>query len=209
MDFEDVLELMHLASRRYATIEARLRRRFEQGSAEMDDIDRREPSAAHPEEGIDHLWFSSTTRWRVEAEAGPGKGLVRIQNQERDLRNFRFEDLGEGFRAWYLGAAAVCRQVLWEPNILIPEMWFEVGDADRVAGRAGVHVRADPRPTSHDFFVTWPPADRYELTVDLERGILLRLIFLVRDKVVMSDEVLDVKFDEPLPAGALSLDDGG
>lgn len=40
-------------------------------------------------------------------------------------------------------------------------------------------------------------------------GILLRLIFLVRDKVVMRDEIIDVKFDEPIPAGALSLDDGG
>jgi hypothetical protein len=183
MKLEDVLELMHLARRRYATIEASLRRRFEPALVE-----------AHRSNDV-----GSPARWRVDAESGPGAGLVNIHDGDQAYRNFRFEDLGEGYgRGVYLGGPQTYRQVMWEPNMLVPEMWLEPHETERVAGREGVRVRAQPRPTSHDYIVLWPRADRYELVVDLERGILLRLSFLAGGQETMSDEVLAVRFDEPL-----------
>lgn len=200
MKLEDVLELMHLACRRYTTIEARIRRRFEPALVEAhrpNDVGSATPAQGHVE-AIDHVWFESPARWRVDAESGPGAGLVNIHDGEA-LRNFRFEDLGEGHgRGVYLGGPETYRQVMWEPNMLIPEMWLEPYETERVAGREGVRVRAQPRPTSHDYIVVWPRADRYELVVDLQRGILLRLSFFARGREAMSDELLAVRFDQPL-----------
>ena len=76
--------------------------------------------------------------------------------------------------------------------------WLEPYETEHVADCEGVRIGARPRPTSHDYIVLWPRADRYEPVVDLERGILLRLSSLVRGREAMSDELLAVRFDEPL-----------
>jgi hypothetical protein len=201
MKLEDVLELMHLARRRYTTIEASVRRRFEPGLIEAHRSN--DAGSATPVQGrveaVDHVWFESPTTWRVDAESGPGAGLVNIHDGDHALRNFRLEDLGEGYgRGVYLGGPQTYRQVMWEPNMLVPEMRLEPSETERVAGREGVRVRARPRPTTHDYVVLWPRADRYELVVDIERGILLRLSLFVGGREAMSDEVLAVRFDEPL-----------
>jgi hypothetical protein len=199
MKLEEVLELMHLARRRYTTIEARIRRRFVPGLVEAPQPNEVGAPKDEHVEAVDHVWFESPARWRVDAESGPGAGLVNIHDGDQAFRNFRFEDLGEGYgRGAYLGEPQTYRQVMWEPNMLIPEMWLESHDMEPVAGREGIRVRAQPRPTSHDYIVLWPRADRYELVVDLERGILVRLSLFVRDREAVSDEVLAVRFDEPL-----------
>jgi len=201
MKLEDVLELMHLARRRYTTIEARIRRRFEPALVEAHrshGVGSPMPAHGHVE-AVDHVRFQSPTRWRVDAESGPGAGLVNIHDGEQTFRNFRFEDLGGGYgRGVYLGGPQTYRQVMWEPNMLIPEMWLEPRETERVDGRDGVRVRAQPRQGSHDYIVLWPRADRYELVVDLERGVLLQLSMFVRGREAMSDELLSVRFDEPL-----------
>jgi hypothetical protein len=201
MNLEDVLELMHLARRRYTTIEARIRRRFDPALVEPHRLDDMGPTTREQGhvEAVDHMWFESPARWRVDAESGPGAGLINIHDGDQAFRNFRFEDLGEGYgRGIYLGGPQTYRQVLWEPNMLVPEMWLGPQETEHVAGREGVRVRAQPRPTSHDYIVLWPRADRYELVVDLERGILLRLSLFVHGREAMSDELLAVRFDEPL-----------
>jgi hypothetical protein len=201
MKLEDVLELMHLARRRYTTIEARIRRRFEPALVEVhrsNDMGSATPAQEHVE-AVDHVWFETPARWRVDAVSGPGAGLINIHDGDRAFRNFRFEDLGEGYgRGVYLSGPHTYRQVMWEPNMLIPEVWLEPYETEHVADREGVRIGARPRPTSHDYIVLWPHADRYELVVDLERGILLRLSSLVRGREAMSDELLAVRFDEPL-----------
>jgi hypothetical protein len=201
MKLEDVLELMHLARRRYTSIEARIRRRLGPALVEprrSDDMGSTTPEQGHVE-AVDHVWFESPASWRVDAESGPGAGLVNIHDSDQAFRNFRFEDLGEGAdRGVYLGGPETYRQLMWEPNMLIPEMWLEPRETERVAGREGVRVRARPRSTSHDYIVLWPRGDRYELVVDLERGILLLLSFFASGREAMSDELLAVRFDEPL-----------
>ncbi len=208
MKLEDVLELMHLARRQYTTIEARIRHRFEPALVEAHRSNDVGPAtlAQAQVEAVDHVWFQSPVRWRVDAESGPGAGLVSIHDGEQTFRNFRFEDLGEGSgRGAYLGGPETYRQVMWEPNMLIPEMWLEPHESVRVAGREAVRVSGQPRPTSHDYIVLWPSADRYELVVDLERGILLRLALFVRGREAKSDEVLAVRFDEPLTEELMRL----
>jgi hypothetical protein len=57
MKLEDVFELMHLARRRYTTIEARIRRRFEPAlvkASRSNDV-RAWPRAAPQVDAVDHL----------------------------------------------------------------------------------------------------------------------------------------------------------
>jgi hypothetical protein len=70
------------------------------------------PEQGHVE-AVDHVWFESPARWRVDAESGPGAVLVNIHDGDRAFRNFRFEDLGERYgRGVYLGGPQTYRQVM-------------------------------------------------------------------------------------------------
>jgi hypothetical protein len=202
VDLEELLESLHLSRGRYRTLEARIRRRVD-GAVLADDRQRRgmePPVTIGWSEAVDHLWFQSPTRWLVEAESGPGAGLIVGQDGERAVRNFRIEDVtsGEIERAVYVGGPPIYREVMWEPNLLIPEMWLEPIGTEQVAGRAAVSVRGLQRPTSNDF-LTVTPAESYELEVDVERGVLLRYSMLYGGRVGLSEEVLHIAFDKPLP----------
>lgn len=73
MRLEEVLELMHLARRRYTTIEGRIRRHFVPALLEaLQSNDAAGPPKDKHVEAVDHVWFESPTRWRVDAESGPG-----------------------------------------------------------------------------------------------------------------------------------------
>lgn len=75
-------------------------------------------------------------------------------------------------------------------------------DIEVVAGRRARRVHAhkrdlvDPLSMGHH-----PPggADAYELSVDLERGIVLRLSALVKGEPFAVTEVTEIEFDEPFP----------
>jgi hypothetical protein len=125
MEVESLFELLHLARRRYRTVEARILRRID---ADIVAEDRRRrgwslPGSAGRTEAVDHLWFASPSDWLVEAESGPGAGLIVGHHGERSIRNFRIEDVGHEpiERSVYLDGPAVFREVMWEPNLLIPE----------------------------------------------------------------------------------------
>jgi hypothetical protein len=164
------------------------------------------PDSAGRTEAVDHLWFASPSDWLVEAESGPGAGLIVGQHDERPIRNFRIEDVGQGSieRAVYLGGPPVFREVMWEPNLLIPEMWLEPDGAQRIGGRDAIAVRGLPRPTSNDF-LTVMPADEYDLAVDLERGVLLQYGLRYAGRVGVLDEVLDIQFDRSLAETVFDL----
>ena len=65
------------------------------------------------------------------------------------------------------------RQIMWDPNILVPESWLEPVGTAHIAGREGFRLLGRPRSTSHDFLL-FPKGDSYDVVVDTKRGILLR-----------------------------------
>jgi hypothetical protein len=208
IDVESVFELLHLARRSYRTVEARVVRQMD-GDVLAEDQRRRGwpvPSSAGRSEAVDHLWFASPSDWLVEAQSGPGAGLIVGQRDERSIRNFRIEDVGRESieRAVYLGGPSVFREVMWEPNLLIPETWLEPHREERIARRKVIAVHGLPRPTSNDF-LTVRPADEYDLAVDLERGVLLRYGLRYAGRVGVLEEVLDIEFDRALSETVFDL----
>jgi hypothetical protein len=87
------------------------------------------------------------------------------------------------------------RQCMFDPNVTIPELWLEPIDEVAVAGRRGVRLHARRRPTTHDYYVLPRITEDYELVVDAERGILLRLECIRDGRVVLGLEVLEIEFD--------------
>jgi hypothetical protein len=208
MEVESLFELLHLARRRYRTVEARILRRID---ADIVAEDRRRrgwslPGSAGRTEAVDHLWFASPSDWLVEAESGPGAGLIVGHHGERSIRNFRIEDVGHEpiERSVYLDGPAVFREVMWEPNLLIPETWLEPHGEQRIAERDAITVSGVPRPTSNDF-LTVVPADGYDLVVDLERGVLLRYGLRYAGDLGVLEEVLDIEFDRALSETVFDL----
>ncbi len=208
MEVESLFELLHLARRRYRTVEARILRRID---ADIVAEDRRRrgwppPGSVGRTEAVDHLWFASPNDWLVEAESGPGAGLIVGQHGERSIRNFRIEDIGHESieRSVYVGGPPVFREVMWEPNLLIPETWLEPHGEQRIAERDAITVRGLPRPTSNDF-LTVVPADGYDLVVDLERGVLLRYGLRYAGDFGVLEEVLDIEFDRALSETVFDL----
>jgi hypothetical protein len=101
---------------------------------------------------------------------------------------------------------------LWDPALLIAELWLEPGEQTYALGRRGHVVRASPRPTPRssglDFILLeWPGGDAHELVVDLELGIVLRLRSFWHGQELIREEVVELKVDPMIPDG-LFLDEG-
>lgn len=155
---------------------------------------------------IDQVLFFSNTRYRVQSES-LGPRFLHIKDGERDSRPDPVEISASGIyeQVAFMDAPALYRQVMWDPNMLIPEMWFEPLGRQIVANREGLKVRARPRWTSHDYIVVPPWADAYELVVDLERGVLLRFGCWFQGHEGIADEVIDITFDRSLPEDLFTI----
>lgn len=200
MDIPEILELLHLARGRYEAIEARVRswrdpavanlaRRHRWGRSED------EPKTG-PTETIDHVWYEGEDRWRLEHETDPPeKRFVHVQNGRRCWRVDPNDPNSSGTFEETIFGDGVVHPLLWEPNVLIPEMWFGEGTEGSLAGRRAIRVETTRRPTSHDYIVAIPWADAYELDIDAERGVLLRLASRFEGQDADVEEVLEINFD--------------
>jgi hypothetical protein len=106
--------------------------------------------------------------------------------------------------------AAAYGDPLWrsllDPADWIPALWFEPRGDTEAIGRAAVLVAATTREQS------WPAqfpfalqqtegADAYELVVDSERGVVLRVAALLEGEVFWASEFEELAFDEDLADG--------
>jgi hypothetical protein len=126
--------------------------------------------------------------WRPEAGTTEESLEVRLE---------RPEDADAVFRQHIESPNGHWQQCAFDPNVIIPELWLEPLEEVTVAGRSGVRVRGSRRGTSHDYMVLPTQSDEWELVVDLERGILLRLA-AVKDGVESHVfQIMEIVFNEP------------
>lgn len=133
-----------------------------------------------------HVEMTSVGRDR-RGRAGTGQGeVLEIEVSPRQPERGQHR-LRRHFSEW--------QQCAFDPNVVIPELWLEPVGPTVVAGRDGITVRARPRPTTHDYFVLPMSAEAYELVVDIERGILLRLACIVDGEETLVYEITSIDFD--------------
>jgi hypothetical protein len=156
-----VIELMHSARERYSTLELAIRVRVD------DDLlvtSRGEHPGSKPlgvrEQDV-HVWVASPTRWRVRLPDGEqGRNGDRWWTTNRN-----------GFTTGVAGRTGVevpeaetqPFEALWDPALLIAELWLEPGEETQALGRRALVVGASPRPTPRpsglDFILLdWPGA---------------------------------------------------
>jgi hypothetical protein len=89
----------------------------------------------------------------------------------------------------------------YDPALLIAELRLEPAGRTEVAGREGFLVKALPRPTIRaggmEFLHLDPPADEYELVVDAELGVVLRLTGTLDGAPMDHREVREIAFEPP------------
>jgi hypothetical protein len=98
---------------------------------------------------------------------------------------------------------------LLDPSPLLEALRFQPLGPDMVAGRPAARLHAVPRergPGGSVLDQLGSGADAYELAVDAERGILLRVAALVDGEPYSVIELSEVAFDEEFPAGTFAVD---
>jgi hypothetical protein len=163
-------------------------------------------------QGRVHLWAHDLLRWRVDLELEEGYRQSEARNGMAFWRvvEATFDDDHAGPRlSVEEGPQYDPPQYmrLWDPALLVAELSLELGGSANVAGREGILLRARPRPTlrpdGQDFILLEEGGDRYELVIDAERGVVLRLIGELDGERMTVEEVIEVIFDRPPPDGHL------
>jgi outer membrane lipoprotein-sorting protein len=150
-----------------------------------------------------------------EGEPEPADELVRLWIERPDRMREEVEgrwartQVNDGETSWMHtpqwgavrgpSARQPAQHLLLEPAPLLSGLEFVVGGKTNFSGRDAIVVTATPRRAEwHDLYGLAPGADRYELVVDGERGVLLRAAALFHGKEFALSEILSVAFDEPL-----------
>jgi hypothetical protein len=193
---------MHSARERYSTLELAIRVRVD------DDLlitSRGEHPGSKPlgvrEQDV-HVWVASPTRWRVRLPDGEqGRNGDRWWTTNRN-----------GVTTGVAGRTGVevpeaetqPFEELWDPALLIAELWLEPGEETQALGRRALVVGASPRPTPQpsglDFILLdWPGGDLHELVVDLGLGIVLRIRSFLQGQQLLREEVVELTIDPAIP----------
>ncbi|MFN2543623.1 MAG: hypothetical protein ABR600_03490 [Actinomycetota bacterium] len=157
------------------------------------DVDDEPPTER---EGTGRLWVENPSRYRVELRSSGDPPWVEVGRRPW-LETPRPE-------TYPIPPDTLGLEEIYDPGLLIAELWLEPAGGGTVAGREGIVVRASPRPTLRaggmEFLHLDPVlADAYELVIDAERGIVLRLEARVGGELMDLTEVTHVAFDEPIP----------
>jgi outer membrane lipoprotein-sorting protein len=162
---------------------------------------RREPATVETEMRV---WLDRPDRMRVE--------LVRD-----GARNETFVDDGEREWSHTRGSAAFTHpsqkahrygfEPLFRPHTMLARVQLHpLGEAEW-AGRRALHARATTRPGRPDFTFELPPgAESFDLLIDRERGVILRLAAFLAGDEFHTLEVGEIAFDETLPAETFRFD---
>lgn len=161
------------------------------------------------------VWHERPYRWRQEIEPSDGTGTeYRVvdgdafwyynpQHEARHAIATRSE-FGGGFGPEFEIAHVFDPGV---PHLELEELELRSAGRVRQAGREAIRVEAT-KPGEWDYppEPLWLGADDYELVVDAERGVILRLASRLGGQAFDVTEVLDIHFDETFPEGTFVLD---
>lgn len=161
-------------------------------------------------ERIWRVWHERPDRWRQEIEPSDGSGT-----------EYRVVD-GKAFWSYSPrdGAYAATTEGSFSPEFEIAYLFDPYGGAPgldelemriagrvRQAGREAIRVEATmPGEWKYPPEPLWWGADDYELLIDAERGLILRLASRLERRAFDITEVLDISFDEVFPEDTFVLD---
>jgi hypothetical protein len=206
-----VIELMQSARARYSTLDLQIHVHVD------DDLLRDSVSDGQntpngdgdaAELGVRELdvraWVAEPRRWRLR---------FPDHDQGRDGDRWWSTD-PNGFTTGVAGRTGVQApegdvqpfEELWDPALVIAELWLEPTGRTIVAGRDGITVRARPRPVPRpsglDFIVfDWPGGDSHELIVDAELGTVLRLRSFIGGQELLREEIIELRVDPTIANG--------
>jgi hypothetical protein len=200
---------MHGARERYAALDLRVALRVD-----LDVLGRLVSSAEdlEPAGVVDadvRILVASPKRWRVDLHS-PERSIVQTRNE-----GIWWTSDPNGFSTGIAARTVVESTIdtvqpfeeLWDPAMLIGEVWLEPDGRASVAGREGLLVRARPRPTprpdGNDFILLdYPGGDEHELVVDADLGVVLRLRSFALGREMVREEVRRLELDPVVPDGA-------
>lgn len=94
---------------------------------------------------------------------------------------------------------AILSQIALNPSWLISGLWMEPMGRMRYIGRAVIRVRGEPIEEENSDWYWWDGADEYQLLIDAERGVLLRIGVFRNGEEFAGAEVTSIEFDRPIP----------
>lgn len=156
-----------------------------------------------PSEQVSRWWIKKPSRLRHESTLGGGHRGNVLMIREGGLW-WRMSDLDKRVitnqGSNQVGSGQNLRNrlpVYLDPARIIPTLSFEVLDRRSQAGRPALRARATPRD------VEGPPAfgfaDEYDLSVDAEKGVVLRSTSRIDGKPYHRHELTEVEFDLEIP----------
>jgi hypothetical protein len=224
---ERLLELMFGAKDRYRTARAtirewrdertadELRERFSETEWYREVFGPPRPQSSPHERGdFERIWrvrHQRPDRWRQEVWLPEGSG---IEYRVIDGNAFWSYSPHDGAHAATTASGTFGPEFeiayLFDPEGGAPDLSYlqmRVVDRIRHAGREALRVEAT-KPGGWETIPEplWWGADDYELVVDAERGVILRLASRLGGRAFDATEVLDISFDEDFREGTFVLE---
>jgi hypothetical protein len=151
------------------------------------------------------LWVGAPTRWRVR---------LPTTEQGRDGETWWSTEPDGSFTTGVAGRWNVESpegevqpfEELWDPALLIGELWLEPRGRTAKLGRTATLVSGSPRaaarPSGNDFIILgFPGGDAHELAVDEELGIVLQLRSFWQGQEMLHEEIAAIEVDGSVPEG--------
>ena len=165
------------------------------------------------------FWAEPPSRFRQERARhdSPETSIVVIDGEvwwsslssESVVTNARMEQIDDSSKVSVLEKAvgreyqdaedAIVSHITLNPSWLISGLWMEAMEQMKYIGRAAILVRGEPIEEEDPDWYWWDGADEYQMLVDAERGILLRIGVFRNGEEFAGAEVNSIEFDRPIP----------
>jgi hypothetical protein len=163
----ELLELLYSARTSFSSVRATVRVEIDHSLLERsdwpEDASNPPPPRAKPQAYVAHLWAEPGGRIRLERDLNGEHDVEVVINDPEDNDLEERESLAVGYFD------------LFDPAPLLGAATFELLDQSTQAGRKSVITLAQPRRQPIEIANIWG-CDVYELAIDLDRGVLLRVV---------------------------------
>jgi outer membrane lipoprotein-sorting protein len=160
------------------------------------------PAPPQPNKRMSRVWMAKPWQWHVETQppVDPSLATVVIDDRVWWLTDGRSEaTTNEGFARPSKAAAGLERTliVMVLPDPLTTSFRFETTGERQALGRSAFSVIATPTNNEFSF---WPEADKIEMVVDAERGVILSWTTYSEGSPYSSKQFVEIEFDQPIAA---------